>query len=198
MADLFEKFYAYDIILASASPRRRELLAETGIPFRVEVRPVAEDFPDHLSPVDVVHFLCRCKADMFADVMTNDKTIVIAADTIVVSDEGILNKSSNEKEAFAMLRTLSGKAHDVHTGICIRHKHAVNTFHDTTRVFFRHLTDQEIHHYIDRFRPFDKAGSYGIQEWIGRIGIHRIEGSYDNVVGLPVHAVYAALSDICR
>ena len=195
--DLFGKLQEFDIILASGSPRRRELLAETGIPFRVEVRAVSEEYPDHLQPDEVVRYLCQSKAAMFTEELQHEKTIVITADTIVVSDSAILNKPANRDEAYDMLRMLSGKAHEVLTGICIRHKKDIRTFHDTTRVYFRAMTDAEIFYYIDRFKPFDKAGAYGIQEWIGRVGIYRIEGSYDNVVGFPVHAVYAALMDIC-
>ncbi len=195
---ILEPFKHHDIILASGSPRRRELLHQAGIPFRVMVRPVSEHYPEGMEPIEVVHFLCRQKAGMFDAEMQNECTIVVAADTIVVSNNIILNKSAHAAEAHAMLRELSGKGHEVHTGVCIRKADKTIVFHETTRVFFRTLSDEEISHYIDTCQPFDKAGSYGIQEWIGLTGISRIEGSYSNVVGLPVHRVYEELRAICH
>jgi septum formation protein len=193
-----QQFKNHDIILASGSPRRKELLQQAGIPFRVMVRPVSERYPEDMQPIEVVHFLCRQKAGMFDDELQNERTIVVTADTIVVSNNMILNKSAHAAEAHAMLRELSGKSHEVHTGVCIRQADKSIVFHETTRVFFRTLSDLDITHYIDAYQPFDKAGSYGIQEWIGLTGISRIEGSYSNVVGLPVHRVYEELLNICR
>ena len=190
---LTEPFSGLDIILASASPRRRELMEMAGIPFRVVVRPVDEAMPANLGPIDVVKHLCREKAKMFSQELRQANTVVITADTIVVCDRQIMNKPADAEEAFLMLTRLSGRWHDVHTGVCLRMHHKAATITDTTRVHFRKLSEAEITHYVDHYKPFDKAGAYGIQEWIGFIGIDRIEGSYANVVGLPVHRVYAEL-----
>jgi len=193
----FEKLKTYDIILASGSPRRRELLSEAGIPFRVEVRPVSEAYAESLDPVAIVYHLCQQKSLPFAEELRAPRTVVITADTIVAINNHVLNKPSTPQEAYAMLRMLSGQMHAVHTGVCIGHGDTVRRFHETTLVYFRDLHDEEIIYYINNYRPFDKAGSYGIQEWIGRVGITHIEGSYDNVVGFPVQRVYTALTGIC-
>lgn len=194
--ELLGRLKNYDIILASASPRRRELLLQAGLPFRVLVRPVPEHFTEGMDPVDVVHHLCREKAGMFEKELMNKNTIVITADTIVVNAGLILNKPSGPDQAYAMLRQLSGTWHEVHTGVCLRGDKQELVFHETTRVFFRELSDEEIWHYVIEYKPFDKAGSYGIQEWIGHVGISGIEGSYSNVVGLPVHRVYEGLAQL--
>lgn len=186
----------FDIILASASPRRKELLEQTGMAFRTLVRPVSEEIPEGLIPVDAVKHLARTKSDMFNQELAQPGTILITADTIVVADGVILNKPADSKEAYDMLRLLSGKWHEVHTGVCIRSRDYTNVFHDTTRVHFKNLSDDAIRYYIDCFQPFDKAGAYGIQEWIGLIGIDAIEGSYPNVIGLPVHLVYQEICDL--
>lgn len=183
----------YDIILASKSPRRKELLAQAGIPFRVVARETSEHFTSDSDPAEVVLTLCQRKAALFDSELSNEHIVVIAADTIVVCQGEIINKPANEAEAFSMLTGLSGKSHDVLTGVCIRHKEDSLTFFEKTRVHFRMLKEDEILHYINTSRPFDKAGGYGIQEWIGYIGITGIEGSYSNVVGLPVHRVYEEL-----
>lgn len=188
-----ELYTGLDIILASASPRRRELMEMAGIPFRVVVRPVDEVVPAGLDPIDIVKHLCREKAKMFAQELQQRNTVVITADTIVVCNRQIMNKPADAGEAFRMLTQLSDRWHDVHTGVCIRMQQAATTICDTTRVHFRKLSEAEIRHYMDHFKPYDKAGAYGIQEWIGFIGIDRIEGSYANVVGLPVHRVYGEL-----
>ncbi len=164
-----------------------------GIPFRVVVRPVDESMPSQLNPIDIVKHLCREKAKMFEPELRHDNTVVITADTIVVCDRNIMNKPADVEEALQMLTQLSDRWHDVHTGVCIRMQQAATTFYDTTRVHFRQLSEAEIRHYMNHYKPYDKAGAYGIQEWIGFIGIDRIEGSYANVVGLPVHRVYAEL-----
>lgn len=193
---ILEIIHRHDIILASASPRRKELLEQTGIPFRTVVRPVDEQMPEGLTPVEVVRYLCQKKSDMFEPELRHAATIVITADTIVVCDGQVMNKPADAHEAFNMLRQLSGKWHEVHTGVSIRRLKTIRLFHDTTRVHFRELTDNEIRYYIDQYHPFDKAGGYGIQEWIGFIGIDSIEGSYFNVVGLPVHKVYREIQQI--
>ncbi len=192
--DFFEKVKKqYDIILASQSPRRKMLMEQTGIPFRVLSRPTPESFPNDLPPEKVVLFLCHEKSRSFEPELNQKGLVVITADTIVVDRGNILNKPSGAGEALAMLTQLSGKGHDVLTGVCIRHQQQTILFFERTRVYFRPLEKEEILHYIRHYKPFDKAGAYGIQEWIGQVGIRKIEGSYLNVVGLPVERVYREL-----
>ncbi|MFP4064901.1 MAG: Maf family nucleotide pyrophosphatase [Bacteroidales bacterium] len=183
----------YDIILGSQSPRRKALMEGAGIPFRVEARPTKEVFPEGLSPVEVVKLLCRQKALEFSEELKNPLAVVITADTIVVHRGRIINKPVDEADAIAMLKGLSGSMHEVYTGVCICRGTEVHYIYDRSAVHFRHLTEQEICHYVEHYAPYDKAGAYGIQEWIGYVGINGIEGSYHNVMGLPVHKVYEAL-----
>lgn len=182
------------LLLASNSPRRRELLASLGLTFEVRVKEVNEDFPAHLKRADVAEFLASHKADAYAaDIETE---ALITADTIVCLGDNILNKPQHYEEAFAMLRALSGTSHEVITGVCILTKQQKTVFHDVTKVYFKQLSDAEINYYITHYKPFDKAGAYGIQEWIGMVGIERIEGSYFNVVGLPVQMLYQKLAEL--
>ncbi|TXK52426.1 septum formation protein Maf [Pontibacter qinzhouensis] len=182
------------LLLASNSPRRKELLAGLGLAFTVRVKEVHEDFPDHLQPAQVAEYLAGHKADAYAGEL--DDEVLITADTIVSVGDQILNKPADEAEAFKMLSLLSGQQHQVITGVCLLTKTSKTVFHDTTKVYFKHLTDAEIEYYIRTCKPFDKAGAYGIQEWIGMIGIERIEGSYFNVVGLPVQKLYSQLVEL--
>jgi septum formation protein len=179
------------LLLASNSPRRRELLAGLGLPFTVRVKEVAEDFPNSLKGAEVAEFLASHKADAYTAELQHE--LLITADTIVCLGDRILNKPADPNEAFDMLRALSGTAHKVITGVCLLSKTQKVVFSDTTTVYFKELTDAEIEYYITHYKPFDKAGAYGIQEWIGMIGIERIEGSYFNVVGLPVQKLYTHL-----
>jgi septum formation protein len=192
----FEKLKHYDIILGSKSPRRKALLKETGIPFRVMVKETDESFPENLSPIEIVTLLSKNKSKAFQEEVSTPGVIVITADTIVVNDGVILNKSSNIEEAREMLKSLSGRSHKVYTGVSICSKDKSIHFHDKTTVSFKILDEEEIDYYIKEYKPFDKAGSYGIQEWLGIIGIEGINGSYDNVVGLPVQKVYSAIKEI--
>ncbi len=194
--DFFQRLKQYDIILASQSPRRKALMEAAGIPFRTMVRPTGESFPDHLTPVEVVSYLCREKSRQFEDELKRPEAVIITADTIVVHHGKIINKPSGPDEAFAMLSELSGSTHEVYTGVCIRKQEKEIVFHDHSLVSFRALREEEIRYYIDNFAPWDKAGAYGIQEWIGYIGINTIEGSYPNVMGMPVHKVYLHLNEI--
>lgn len=179
------------IILASKSPRRQQLLKEAGFTFQVITKDVDESFPAELQAKDVAAYLSRKKADAFRDEF--DEEIIITADTVVKVDEEILNKPADYNEAYLMLKKLSGRQHEVITGFTLKDKHKQVTYSDTTIVHFKELSDDEINHYIENFKPFDKAGAYGIQEWIGMIGITKIEGSYFNVVGLPIQKVYEML-----
>jgi septum formation protein len=180
------------IILASASPRRKALLKEAGFQFEIKVKQVDEDFPSQLKRAEVALYLSAKKAEAYNEEVENG-FIVITADTIVCVDDEILNKPADATEAFSMLQQLSGRAHDVITAVCIRANNKFDNFYVTTKVTFREITDNEINFYIQNFQPFDKAGAYGIQEWIGLVAITKIEGSYNNVVGLPVAEVYSRL-----
>ena len=182
---------SYDLILASGSPRRKELLTQLGISFKVIKSDVEEVFPTHLKKEKVARFLAELKASSWKELKKNE--LLITADTIVCLEDQILNKPKDYQEAFNMLQLLSGKKHEVITAVCLRSADQQKTFHSTTSVYFKSLTDEEIKHYIEHYRPYDKAGGYGIQEWIGLIGIEKIEGSYFNVVGLPVKELYEAL-----
>jgi septum formation protein len=183
----------YHIFLASRSPRRHSLLSQAGIPFEIWLKEeVREDYPTDLSPVDVSLFLARLKAQSFRNEL-GQKDILITADTIVVLDSRILGKPVDRQDAINMLRELSGKPHEVITGVCLTSLVKESAFTSITTVWFDHLEQSEIEEYVDEFNPYDKAGSYGIQEWIGYMGIHRIEGSYFNVMGLPIQQVYKEL-----
>jgi len=190
-------FSDLDIVLGSQSPRRKKLLESTHISFRVWVIPVNENFPPNLPPVEIAEYLSKQKAAVFKENIP-ERTIVITADTIVVKDKNILNKASDESQAFEMLRLLSGTTHEVITGVCLTSKNRQTCFHEITRVTFKELADDEINYYIQNFKPFDKAGAYGIQEWIGAVAVTRVEGSYDNVVGLPVARLIEELKIFIR
>ncbi|MFN2394842.1 MAG: Maf family nucleotide pyrophosphatase [Bacteroidales bacterium] len=194
---MFEKLEKLDLILASQSPRRRNLLKEAGFPFRVWAIPGDENFPESLSPHDIAMHLCKRKAEPFLEKL-DEKSIVITADTIVVKDKKILNKAGNFIQARQMLTLLSGSTHQVITGVCITSLKKQITFFERTNVKFAQLSKEEIDHYINTCKPFDKAGAYGIQEWIGLIGVDSIEGSYHNVVGLPVTRLYRELKSFLK
>lgn len=179
------------IILASKSPRRQELLRLMDIDFRIVLKEVDESYPDNLTPEEIAVYIAEKKAKAFDESV--DDEIVLTADTIVSIDEHILGKPETKEHAIEMLQLLSGRVHRVITGVCLLHKHKYNLFHDISEVFFRKLTAQEISFYVDKYQPLDKAGAYGIQEWIGLIGIDRINGSYTNVVGLPTEKLYQQL-----
>ncbi len=183
----------FDIILASASPRRKQLLEEIGIPFKVQTKNVEESFPSHLKPDEVAAYLSTLKAKAFLDDEFNERTLVITADTIVTLNGKILGKPTGRQNAIQILQQLSAKKHRVITGVTMRSKHKQTVFSVTTDVYFKALSIDEIEFYVDTFKPFDKAGAYGIQEWIGHVAIEKIEGSYFNVMGLPTHRLYEEL-----
>jgi len=194
MRNMFlDKFKNYDVVLASGSPRRRQLLTEMDIPFRVETRPVEETFPQDLSPEKAAAYLCRLKSRAFADKDLKKNTLLITADTIVALENRILGKPADANEAAEMLRQLSGRKHEVITGVCLRLPDKMKIFTVSTRVWFKELPEEEINYYISEYHPLDKAGAYAIQEWIGHSAIHKIEGSYFNVMGLPTHRLYEEL-----
>ena len=191
---MFENLEKYHIILASNSPRRRELLGGLGISFEVKVLPdIEENYPEGLSVAQIAEYIAKEKADAYRKMMApND--LIITADTIVVADDEVMGKPVDAVDAQRMLRKLSGKAHQVITGVCLMITDRQRVFSVTTDVTFKQLTDEEIDYYIKTYRPFDKAGAYGIQEWIGYVGVTGLNGSYFNVMGLPVQRIYQELA----
>lgn len=179
------------LILASNSPRRKEIMTNAGYDFSVKVIPTDEAFPDDMPAERVPVFLAENKAKCFENEIQNE--IILCADTVVVVDNQIINKPENKDDAVRMLKLLSGKTHQVITGVCVLTKEEINSFADTTFVQFKELADWEINYYIEKCKPFDKAGAYGVQDFIGMIGIPKIEGSFYTVMGLPIHKVYEAL-----
>ena len=183
----------YHIILASNSPRRRELLAGLGIPFEVKVLPdIAESYPANLPVTDIAEYIAREKADAYRQQM-DSHDLIITADTVVIVDDEVMGKPVDAADARRMLLKLSGRTHQVTTGVCLTTATRQRAFSVTTDVTFKQLSEDEIAHYIDCYRPFDKAGAYGIQEWIGYIGVTALQGSYFNVMGLPVQRIYSEL-----
>jgi len=180
------------IILASSSPRRQYLMKEAGFNFTVEKPDVEEDFPDTLPVAEVARYLATKKAEYFRLRMQDE--VIVTADTVVILGNTIMNKPQDRPEAIAMLTALSGKTHTVMTGVCILSKEREESFDDTTEVTFVTLTEQEIAYYVDNYKPYDKAGAYGAQDWIGMVAIAGIKGSYFNVMGLPIHKVYQHLT----
>ncbi len=182
----------YKILLASASPRRQELLRQLNVPFtRVKAPNIDETVPNSMFREQIALHLAKKKADSYEDLQSNQ--LLITADTIVWIKDKVLGKPTDYSDAFQMLRLLSGQEHYVITGVCIKTVDETKTFFSETLVRFSELDDDEIRYYIERYKPYDKAGAYGIQEWIGKIAIDHIEGSYYNVVGLPVQSLYQEL-----
>ena len=186
------KNFSKTILLASNSPRRHELMEQAGLSFTVINNRCDEDYPESLPPADVPEYLAVKKAEFHKALLEGDE-VLITADTIVRLDDRILGKPQSTPEALKLLQDLSGRWHEVTTGVCLLSRSLKVSFSETTRVRFRKLTEEEIDFYVRKFLPYDKAGAYGIQEWIGLIGIDRIEGSYFNVVGLPIHRVWYEL-----
>lgn len=195
MVETLDKLKRYRIILASASPRRKELLSKLDIDFTVKVlHDVDESFPANLPVVQVPQYISRKKADAYRQEM-QDNDMVITADTVVAVGRRILGKPKSAEEARIMLKLLSDRYHRVVTGVTIMTAKRTETFATVSRVRFTRLNDEEIDYYISKYKPFDKAGAYGIQEWIGMVGITELNGSYFNVMGLPVQRLYAKLKE---
>jgi len=192
---LNEKLKDYNIILASASPRRHTFFKTLKLDFEIRLKPIEEVYPKHLQNEEITDFLAKLKAEAFKnELKPND--ILVTSDTIVWHNNKPIEKPKDETEAFNMIKSLSDATHQVVTSVCFtvnNHQHIVNT---TTKVTFKALLDEEINYYIKNYKPLDKAGAYGIQEWIGAIGITSIDGSYNNVVGLPTHLLYKTLNAI--
>lgn len=184
----------YKLILASNSPRRKQLLAGLDIPFQVKVMPsISENYPDTLPATEVSRYLATKKAEPYFSVLTRDE-LVLTADTVVIIDGEVLGKPADARDARAMLHRLSGHTHQVVTGVCLTSVDFQHAFSVATDVTFKRLSDWEINYYVERYAPMDKAGAYGIQEWIGYIGVTRLEGSYFNVMGLPVQRIWDELA----
>lgn len=181
------------LILASGSPRRKQLLSEAGFKFEVKTVPFEEVFPEDMNAGEVAEFLAKGKNEAHRDVFKDE--VILTADTVVILDNMILGKPSSEEEAISVISKLSGRTHQVITGVCISDSNKTISFSSTTEVKFRTLASNEIKHYVHSYKPMDKAGSYAIQEWIGLIGIESIKGSYFNVVGLPIDQVYQTMKE---
>jgi len=191
---LREKLKEYNVILASKSPRRQQFFKDLDIDFTIQLKEVEEIYPPELKGIEITDFLADLKSQAFTGL--SEKDLLITSDTIVWLDEVALGKPKHAEDAFNMLRSLSGKKHKVITSISIKSKNFQKIINDVTTVSFKELSDDEINYYIKNYKPFDKAGAYGIQEWIGFIAIDNLEGSYFNVVGLPVHKLYKELMNL--
>ena len=187
-----EKVKKYRVILASSSPRRQEFLKKIGLEYEVRLKPVEEIYPEHLKGAEIADFLSKLKAAPFLGELKANE-LLITSDTVVWHNNKFLGKPVDDKQAFLMLRSMSGDWHEVITSVCFTRTNDQRIVNSTTQVKFTDLTDEEIWHYIKESKPFDKAGGYGIQDWIGLIGIEEIRGSYTNVVGLPTQLVYKTL-----
>lgn len=190
---MLDNLKKYKVILASNSPRRKELLAGLGVDYEVRTLPdVDESYPDTLQGADIPLYIAKEKADAYRDMLQSGE-LMITADTIVWLDGKVLGKPKDREDALCMLRAMSGRTHEVFTGVCITTTEWQRSFAARTEVCFSKLSEEEITYYIDKFQPMDKAGAYGVQEWIGFIGVENISGSYYNIMGLPVQRLYKEL-----
>ena len=183
----------YKIILASGSPRRQQFFKDFDLSFEIRLKEIEEIYPDHLKAEEITNYLAELKAKAF-DGEIGDNEILITSDTIVWLNDKALGKPKDYDDAFLILKSLSNQTHEVITSVCFKTTTKTETIFETTKVSFRELSNDSIRYYLDNYKPFDKAGAYGIQEWIGLIGIYKIEGSYTNVVGLPTEKVYTYLT----
>lgn len=192
---LHDKLKSYRLILASQSPRRRQLLADAGIEFELAPRfECEESFSEDMPAAEVAEYLSKLKSEAYPQPLA-ERDILLTADTVVIAENRILGKPADRAEAIKMITMLSGHEHEVVTGVTLRTAERVKSFSVVSKVYFRELSTEEIEYYVDNYRPYDKAGSYGIQEWIGYVGIEGIEGSFYNVMGLPVQRLYCELND---
>ena len=196
VGNMLDNLKKYKVVLASNSPRRKELLSGLGIDYEVKTLPdIDESFPEGLTEVETATYIARAKADVYRNIMQSDE-LIITADTIVWLDGEVMGKPLDGEDARRMLRALSGKTHQVITGVCLMTIDSQKAFATVTDVTFCHLSEEEIDYYVERYRPMDKAGSYGIQEWIGFVGVESISGSYFNVMGLPIQRLYTELKKL--
>ena len=192
---LAEKLKNRNLILASASPRRQQFIKDLGLSFEVRLKPVEENFPETLKGAEIAEFLAELKAKPLLKDL-NPEDILLTGDTIVWHENQVLHKPKNKDQAFEMLKKLSGNSHQVISAACLATSKRKVLVHDSTTVYFKNLNKEEINYYIENFNPYDKAGGYGIQEWIGKTGIHKIEGSFYTVMGMPIDKVYDVLKEI--
>ncbi len=192
---LHEKLKEYQLILASQSPRRKMLLEQMGLDFEIIALSVDESYPKELLARQIPEYLAKKKALPFLKNLQK-KQVLLTSDTVVILDNEIIGKPKNSKEAIKLLQQLSGRTHEVITGVCVSYKGGQKVVSVSSKVTFKELSKEEINYYVEHFKPLDKAGAYGIQEWIGCIGIEKIEGSYSNIVGLPTALVYSLLEEI--
>jgi len=190
---LKDKLKTYKLILASGSPRRQQFFKDLDLDFEIRLKDIEEIYPNHLQGVEITNFLAELKANAFDEELAANE-ILVTSDTIVWLNNKALGKPKDYDDAFAILKSLSNATHEVITSVCFKTIEKIATIFDVTKVTFTTLSDEDIRYYLDHYKPFDKAGAYGIQEWIGLIGITKIEGSYTNVVGLPTEKVYQYLS----
>ena len=181
-----------NLILASGSPRRQELLKSLGVPFEIRIKEIDEDYPKHLKKSEISDYLAQLKSNAFVEELT-PKDLLITSDTIVWYHNMALGKPKSKHDAFQMLQKLSGKTHEVITSVCLKSLQKEDIFNSITKVTFKELSSKEIQFYVDNYNPMDKAGAYGIQDWIGQIGVTKIKGSYFNVMGFPIHKIYSQL-----
>jgi len=189
------QFCTHKIILASGSPRRQQFLRDLQFDFEIRIKEIAEIYPEHLQGVEITNYLAQLKANAFEGSL-NDQEVLLTSDTIVWFENKALGKPKDYEDAFAMLKAMSGKTHEVITSVCFKTNRKTETVFEVTKVTFKNLSDEVIHHYLENYKPYDKAGAYGIQEWIGLIGIAKIEGSYTNVVGMPTDVVFEYLTNL--
>lgn len=189
------QFCTHKIILASGSPRRQQFLKDLQFDFEIRLKEIEEVYPEHLQGVEITNYLAQLKANAFEGSLQN-KEVLVTSDTIVWFENKALGKPKDYEDAFKMLKAMSGKTHEVITSVCFKTNVKTETVFEVTKVTFKNLSDEVIHHYLKHYKPFDKAGAYGIQEWIGLIGIAKIEGSYTNVVGMPTDVVFEYLTNL--
>lgn len=192
---LRNKLEKYKLILASGSPRRQQFFKDLDLDFEIRLKEIDEIFPEELRAVEITNYLAELKANAFEGELQSDE-ILITSDTIVWYNDKALGKPKDEQDAFDILKSLSNTTHEVITSVCFKTKDSINLIHEITKVTFNELSDDSIRYYIENYKPFDKAGAYGIQEWIGFIGVSKIEGSYANVMGMPTDKVYEYLSNL--
>ena len=193
---LEDQLKEYRLILSSASPRRQNFFKAMGFEFELDIRPVNEVYSKELRREEITNYLAKLKAEPFKDLQPKD--ILVTSDTIVWFNDKPIEKAADRDEAIAMIRSLSGNYHEVITSVCFTTVQTQKVVFDVVKVWFDDLTDEQIAYYIDNYQPFDKAGSYGIQEWLGYVGVPKIEGSFFTVMGLPTHLVYKGLSEIIQ
>ena len=193
---LKKKLSNYNLILASGSPRRQEFFKQLDFPFTIQLKEIDEIYPEHLKAADITDYLADLKSSVFTDLKEND--LLVTSDTIVWFKEKSIGKPKNKNYAFKMLKEMSGKKHQVFTSVSVKSKSFQRIFNDETVVEFESFSEEEINYYLENFKPYDKAGSYGIQDWIGLTCVKKITGSYFNVMGLPVHKLYKELLKIAQ